>query len=256
MEQAWARVLTRAHAAVQEEHAKTTLLEGSTTIRVTCTYYLRDQDAGDMPVIEVGGVPLANETDEYGVCITDSGTQYDIHDDDLSESIVLNTGDEVTLTLEHSVNELGQPMWKIVAIDHSRSYQELDALRRSKYGLKLLEAGTVKEVLILTMRLNYLDGSPDYETLTDLDEHLFRLPDDNGYTTDFSGSIADMCATSNLRYTCQLLSPRPRMAAVQVPLISRLPNCYAQDLDRVTGQDGDLPPEQSDHRCSYQQDLC
>jgi len=180
----------KGHGKALDASSAAVVLEAN-TIRVRCTYSLIDQDADDLTQASSGGIPH-DPTIEYGLCVTDDGVSYDIRDNLLADSIVLDTGDEVTLTLVKSTDELGKELWKIISIEKSRSYLELDAERRAKRGISLAADGSVKQLDILTIRMNYLDATPSYATPTELDEDLFRLQGDGSYSTPFTGSVADM----------------------------------------------------------------
>ena len=105
---------------------------------------------------------------EYGACVTEDGTEYDIHvhlvgteDDPLAERLAFAADDFITLTLRRSTDELDLHMWSIVRVESSPTVKKVAAERAEPVATPLqptvatAQDPTIKIVKLLVVIMDY-----------------------------------------------------------------------------------------------------
>ena len=81
---------------------------------VNCTY---EEFVGDVAGYMADSVAGGDGSFKFGECVADDGTRYDIHANDLAESLTIKSDERFTLTLKRSPDELNLHMWTIVRVE-------------------------------------------------------------------------------------------------------------------------------------------
>ena len=122
------------------------------------------------------------------MCTTDDGVEYDIEWDDMYDFL---NGYRVTVTMTPKIAIDGEQQYTIDHIVTLQTSTEASTAARAKYNVKLFASDQPKEmdILVLLGKWSNYDYRLSYDAAV---EETFRMPNDPGYTTPFSGSVASL----------------------------------------------------------------